>query len=314
MTNLKTALLVPTLNAGVQWESFLAGVDLQERKIDRKLILDSGSSDSTVSLAIAHGFEVLTIAKADFDHGYARQLLAEAAADCDVLIYLTQDSILKTSYAIGNLVNAFENTEVGLSYGRQIPHHGAKTLETHARLFNYPATSITKALDDKSRLGIKTASCSNSFAAYRRVALEEVDGFPKHTIFAEDVIVGGKMLIKNWKISYVADAEVFHSHDYSFNEEFKRYFDIGVYHSTNQWLLDEFGKANGEGLKYAVSELKYVAKNNLFVLPKMFASIAAKFLGYKLGMMHKSLSLNQRKRFSMHKSYWDAERGPITKA
>jgi rhamnosyltransferase len=307
ITNLRAAVLVPTLNAGPLWGSFLAGIDIQQFRIHRKILLDSGSTDETVTLAKEHGFEVLTISKQEFDHGYARQLLAEAADDCDILVYLTQDSILKTAEAIGNLVQAFEHIDVGLSYGRQLPQNGAKTLETHARLFNYPPVSITKALEDKTRLGIKTASCSNSFAAYRKTALMAVGGFPKHTIFAEDVIVGGKMLIAGWKISYVAEAEVYHSHDYTPKEEFKRYFDIGVYHSTNHWLLDEFGKADGEGRKYVLSELKYVVKTDLLVLPKMFASILAKFAGYKLGMMHKSLSLKQKKSFSMHSHYWDSD-------
>jgi len=29
---------------------------------------------------------------------------------------------------------------------------------------------------------------------------------------------------------------VFHSHDYGFLEEFKRYFDIGVFHTHTAWL------------------------------------------------------------------------------
>jgi rhamnosyltransferase len=302
---LKVALLIPTLNAGPVWVDFLESVNKQNIKIDRKIILDSGSGDKTVQLAQENGFEVNYIDKSQFDHGYARQLLAEAAGECDLLVYLTQDCILKNDDALDEVLKAFENETVGLSYGRQLPHQGAKTLETHARLFNYPADPIVKALEDKATMGIKTASCSNSFAAYRSVALKEVGGFPSHTIFAEDVIVGGKMLIKGWKIAYAAKAEAYHSHNYTIKEEFKRYFDIGVYHSTNQWLLDEFGKADGEGFKYVKSELQYVLKNNPLVLPKMITSIFAKFLGYKLGMHHRSLSLSQRKSFSMHKRYWD---------
>lgn len=299
------AVLIPTLNAGKSWVKFLEAVQSQTVPILRKIIIDSGSSDDTIALAEAHGFEVLHIDKKDFDHGYARQLLAEAAIDCDILCYLTQDSLLKGPDALKHLILAFDDSSIGLAYGRQLPHKGAKVLETHARLFNYPAQSLVKKRSDKDELGIKTASCSNSFAAYRKSALAEVGGFPTDTILAEDVIVGGKMLIKDWKIAYVADSEVYHSHDYSTKEEFKRYFDIGVYHSTNQWLLDEFGKADGEGIKYLKSELKYVFRNNFLVFPKMIASIGAKFFGYKLGMMHEKLSLKQKRNFSMHRRYWD---------
>ncbi|AZI25182.1 glycosyltransferase family 2 protein [Pedobacter sp. G11] len=299
------AILIPTLNAGKRWKDLLKSIDKQEISIKKKIIIDSGSVDNTTLLAEENGFEVLKINKSDFDHGYARQLLAEAAADCDILIYLTQDCILKGEFSIANLVKSFDDPSVGLAYGRQLPHTGAKVLETHARLFNYSSKSRLKQLSDKSELGIKTASCSNSFAAYRRIALEAVGGFQKHTIFAEDVIVGGQMLLKEWKIAYVAESEVYHSHDYTVKEEFKRYFDIGVFHSTNKWLLDEFGSAGGEGFRYLKSELKYVLKHNLLVFPKMCMTIGAKFMGYKLGMMHHSLNHNLIKAFSMHRKYWD---------
>jgi rhamnosyltransferase len=304
MDSKEVALLIPTFNAGNKWEEALRSCSNQNFTFKRKIIIDSGSTDSTLKLAGAFGFDILHIDKEDFDHGYARQLLAEAAKDCDVLVYLTQDCILKGSNSFTELIKAFDDPKVGIAYGRQLPHNGAKVLETHARLFNYPSKSIVKSFDDRGKLGIKTASCSNSFAAYRRTALEEVGGFPSLTIFAEDVIVGGQVLIKGWKIAYVAEAEVYHSHDYTTKEEFKRYFDIGVFHSMNNWLLKEFGSAGGEGFKYLKSELVYVFKHNLLVLPKMVLSIVAKFLGYKLGMMHESLSLKQKKSFSMHSKYW----------
>jgi rhamnosyltransferase len=49
-----------------------------------------------------------------------------------------------------------------------------------------------------------------------------VGGFPAHTIMNEDTYVAGKMLTRGWKISYVAEAAVHHSHDYRFSEEFRR--------------------------------------------------------------------------------------------
>ena len=301
---MKVAVLIPTYNAGKVWETVLDKIALQDLSIEEKIILDSGSTDETVQLAKAHGFRVLTIDKLNFDHGYARQLLFEAS-NCDLVIFLTQDAIPNGRSSFSRLVDSFNDPMVGLSYGRQLPHLGAKTLETHARLFNYPSVSKVKQLEDKNILGIKTASCSNSFAAYRRAALIDVGGFPYKTIFAEDVIVGGKMLLNKWKIAYVSEAQVYHSHDYTVKEEFKRYFDIGVFHSTNQWLINEFGSARGEGLRYLKSEFKYVASNNLVAFPKMMLSIGAKFIGYRLGMIHRKLSANLRKSFSMHKSYWD---------
>ena len=88
-----------------------------------------------------------------------------------------------------------------------------------------------------SSIGIKAAFLSNSFAAYRRSALESVGGFPSDTIFGEDTFAAAKMLLNGWKIAYSAEATVYHSHNLTFIEEFRRYFDIGVFHSREKWFM-----------------------------------------------------------------------------
>lgn len=300
----KIALLIPTLNGGKIWDLVLESIDRQSVKFDRKLIIDSGSNDGTVNSALKYGFDILKINRKEFDHGYARQLLADAADDCEILVYLTQDCILKDDESIKNLLTAFSDETVGIAYGRQLPRKQAVLLEAHARLFNYPPVSVLKSISDKNRLGIKVASCSNSFAAYRRKALTAAEGFPLNSIFGEDVIVGGKILLKGWKIYYVASAESYHSHNYTLKEEFERYFDIGVFHRNNYWLIENFGTANGEGLKFIKSEIKLVSTKNILLLPKVFFSVLAKWIGYKLGLNHNKLPNSLKVKLSMHKGYW----------
>jgi rhamnosyltransferase len=304
-TELKIAMLIPVYNGGIIWQEALQSLSEQRTSFFRKIIIDSGSKDDSVNKAVANGFEVINITANEFNHGLARQILVNNAPDADVYVFLTQDCILADAESIGNLVNAFQNPAIGLAYGRQLPRIGARVLESHSRLFNYPDKSVIKEYQDRDKLGIKTASCSNSFAAYRKHALNQVGGFPLNSIFGEDVIVGGRMLIKGWKIAYVSNARSYHSHDYTVIEEFKRYFDIGVFHSTNYWLIEEFGKASGEGLKYVKSELRYVLNNQPLLLPKMMLSTVAKYAGYKIGLKHKLLSTRLKKAFSMHKKYWN---------
>lgn len=56
-------------------------------------------------------------------------------------------------------------------------------------------------------------------------------------IFGEDTIAAAMLLQGGKKIAYVSDAEAYHSHNYTVGQEFKRYFDIGVLHSTENWIL-----------------------------------------------------------------------------
>jgi rhamnosyltransferase len=161
--------------------------------------------------------------------------------DAEILVYLAQDAILASSDAIEELATAFRDPHVGAAYGRQLPRPGAGPIEAHGRLFNYQAAPDVRSLQCRRRLGFKTVFISNSFAAYRRSALEDAGGFPLRTVFGEDTITATRMLLNGWKIAYVAGASVYHSHEYSAREEFRRYFDIGVLHAREAWLVREFG-------------------------------------------------------------------------
>lgn len=297
----KVGLIVPTLNAGKDWEAWLKAFAQQTRKPDRLLLIDSSSTDGTVALARGNGFSVQLIAKTDFNHGGTRQMGVGMMPDAEIIVFLTQDALLANPDAIERLLAAFADAKVGAAYGRQLPHRNAGPIAAHARLFNYPPASQVRSLEDKSRLGIKTAFISNSFAAYRRSALMQAGGFPVHTIMNEDTFVVGKMLVNGWKIAYCADAQVFHSHDYNFLDEFKRYFDIGVFHTHSAWLQGLFGGASAEGLRFVLSELQFLSKQAPWLIPSALLRTGLKWLGYKMGgTLPDAIS----RCFSLHQAYW----------
>lgn len=305
--DLTVALAIPVLNAAGHWEALEAGLKRQTQPLKEILILDSASTDGTAALACAAGFTVIPIERADFNYGGTRQIAIDRMTGVDIVVFLTQDAVLKNSDDLKTLVAAFRDPKVGAAYGRQVPRADANAIEAHARLFNYPAVSQRKSWERRTELGIKAAFLSNSFSAYRRTAMESVGGFPVATIMAEDALVAGKMLMAGWETQYVADAEVIHSHDYSVAQEFSRYFDTGVYHSRESWLLENFGHVNQEGRRFVWSEMGYVLRHAPYLLPAAVARTAARWLGYTLGRHEKSLSVPMRRRLSMHKQFWDKE-------
>ena len=300
----KVGLIVPTLNAGKIWESWLNAFAQQTRKPDYLLVIDSSSSDDTVALASGLGFDVQVIPKSEFNHGGTRQFGVNVLSAVDIIVFLTQDALLANPDAIAKLLAVFDDEKVGAAYGRQLPHRNAGPIAAHARLFNYPVESQLRSLEDRIRFGIKTVFISNSFAAYRRSALMQAGGFPVDTIMNEDTYVAGKMLVSGWKIAYCADAQVFHSHDYSFLDEFKRYFDIGVFHTHTAWLQQTFGGASGEGLRFVISEMHYLMKYAPWLIPSAVLRTGLKWFGFKLGALHRGLPRVVRRYFSLHKSYW----------
>lgn len=302
---IKVGLIVPTLNGGALWQEWLECFSRQTRIPDKLLLIDSSSSDETVNLARKQGFDVKIIAGSEFNHGGTRQWGVDCLSDVDIVVFLTQDALLAESDAIDNLLAAFDDSSVGAAYGRQLPHRNAGPIGAHARLFNYPASSQLRSLEDKMSYGIKTVFISNSFSAYRRSALMQVGGFPAATIMNEDTYVAGKMLVAGWKIAYRADARVFHSHDYGFLDEFKRYFDIGVFHSHTPWLQQTFGGASGEGLRFVFSEIRYLLKRTPWLLPSAVLRNGLKWFGYRLGgAVDRGFPRTLSRHLSMHKAYW----------
>ena len=296
-------VVVPTLNASGDWESFASSL-LANVAAEQVLIIDSSSTDGTAEIARAVGFRLHTVARADFNHGGTRQLAAELLPDADVLVYLTQDAVLAGDDAIDKLLEAFADPDVAAVYGRQLPREAANPIERHARLFNYPAESSVRTLKMREKLGIKTIFISNSFAAYRRSALLAMGGFPTNTIFGEDTVIAGRLLLAGWKVAYVAEAQVYHSHAYTWTQDFKRYFDIGALHRHEEWLLEEFGRAGGEGKRFVLSELKYLWPWDAWLIPSAVVRTGLKLVGYRLGRIEHKLSVGWKRRLSMHPRFW----------
>ena len=302
-------VVVPTLNAARDWPSFLPALLSSGVQPDQVLIVDSESTDGTPELARAAGFEVVSILRADFNHGGTRQMAADRLAHAEILVYLTQDAVLASPDAIKMMLAAFDDPLVGAACGRQLPRPEAGAIEAHARIFNYPATSEMRSLASRDRLGIKAVFLSNSFAAYRRSALLQVGGFPRDVLFGEDTLVAAKLLLAGFKLAYVAEASVYHSHSYTWVQEFRRYFDIGVLHSREHWLIDEFGNATGEGNRFVVSQLKYLRDTDSWQIPSALVRIGLKLLGYRLGQIEARLPLAIKLKLSMHPGFWSSKSG-----
>jgi len=278
-------IIVPTYNASNYLPSLLTRLESQTFDDYELIVVDSSSEDDTIQIARSHQAEVITIPKQEFDHGGTRTLAARRAKG-DIVLYLTQDALPYDEYAVENIVKPFATDEkIAAAFGRQLPYPQASVFAEHLRSFNYPDTSYTRVLDDKKKYGIKTAFLSNSFAAYRKSVLEEIGYFKSGLPFGEDACAGAKILLKGYKITYVAKAMVLHSHNYTVWQDLRRYFDMGVFHRTENWLLREFGKAEGEAIKYAKSEFRFLLrKRKSYLFPEFILRTFMKYLGYKLGV------------------------------
>ena len=297
-------VIVPTYNAASYWAEFQKALDLQGLKPCQILIVDSASNDGTADLAHRAGYQVCRIAKQDFGHGSTRKMACNLLPKASALVFMTQDAILQSSQSIALLCSALDDEMVGAAYGRQVPRDDADPIERYARLFNYPADSVTRTLQSREEVGIKAVFFSNSFAVYRRRALEEVGGFPSNVILAEDSIVAARMLLSGWKTVYKAEAVAVHSHPIKLRREFSRYFDTGVHHAREAWLLKTFGGAGGEGLRFVRAEFRFLWATAPSKIPLAMLRTLNKYLAYQLGRREDRIPLAMKRAISDYPNFW----------
>jgi len=306
-TEVKNVVIIPIYHPDNKFLRLLDRLKIQQNITFDIYIIDS-DYDTDFEFYKDHLDGLSTVVKKissdEFNHGTTRQKAAKDCANYPILIYMTQDAIPANENTLTNLVKTFDNEKVGCAYGRQLPHLDATILASRERTFNYLSESKLKQLSDVKTLGIKVSFLSDTFAAYRNTVLNEIGNFPNDIIMGEDTYVASKMILEGWIVAYCADAQVYHSHNYTIMQEFRRYFDIGVFHAREPWIRKHFGQAESEGKKFLLAEIKYFIMYYPWLLPVMIVHNGIKFIGYRLGLKENNLSLRIKQRCSMMPNYW----------
>ena len=212
------------------------------------IVVDSSSTDRTVEVCEKYDCNLVSIDRNDFNHGSTREY-ARKLTDSDIVVFFTQDVIPVSDETIEKLILPIENGEAHVSYARQLHNENADILESFAREYNYGTTGHIRSIEDINRYGIYTFFCSNSCAAWSNKALDEIGGF-KSTLTNEDYFACAGFLLNGYKIAYVPEAIVIHSHKYTLLNEFQRMFDTGYVRGERRWVQDTVGHAEKRGGEY----------------------------------------------------------------
>lgn len=247
--------------------------------------------------------EIHNIKKQDFDHGKTRNL-GVSFSKADIFVMMTQDALPVNDFFIEELVSPLADENVGASYGRQIAYEKSSYIEKVTREFNYPSVASVKSKSDLEKLGIKTYFCSNVSCAYRRDIFDKQGGFINRTIFNEDMIYAAGLINNGYKIAYAADAQVFHSHDYTGLQQFKRNVDIGVSQADNSEIFKVISseKEGSRMVRLVIKRFKQ-EKKGYFIIPYMYINIC-KYMGYIIGKNYKKFPKSIIKACSMSPYYF----------
>jgi rhamnosyltransferase len=294
-------IVIPTFQAAQHLPCCLSPL-LQSSLKPRILVIDSSSTDETVPIAQDMGVETLVIPQNEFNHGTTREK-GRRHLMTPIVMMITQDAYLTSPHMVEELVKPILEKKASVAYARQLPHKNAGVFGTFARSFNYPPNSHIRSLQDVETYGVYTFFCSNSCAAYSNTALEEIGGFP-HVLFGEDTIVVAKLLQRQHRIAYVAEAQVHHSHDYTLKQEFCRHFDIGLARKAYQELIAIGGSDSQRGKVYVQALIKELWETSPSLIPYAFLQTLVKFCGYRLGRISEGAPLWWKKSLSSQKFYW----------
>ena len=222
-------MIIPTLNAESEIGGLLGIVLNQDPAPTEVLVVDSSSIDRTTEIVRGYGgVRLRVIDRSNFDHGGTRhQALMETTGE--FVCFLTQDAIPLGSHYFSSLLAPFSDERVGMATGRQLPKPNARPYERLVREYNYPPRSFIRTKDDIERLGIKAFFASDVCSAYRRSSYVSVGGFRYPLNTNEDMLIASQFLRLGWKVAYVSDACVLHSHNLTPCQQFERNRQVGMF-------------------------------------------------------------------------------------
>ena len=190
----------------------LEGLRQQTLKDVEIILVDSGSTDQTVSIAEAFGARIVHIPSAEFTFGRSlnfglRKATRELVAIASAHVYPLYPDWLET------LLRPFEDEKVALTYGKQRGPVTAKYSEQQIYHQWYP---------DASNPSQTTAFCNNANAAIRK-SLWEQNQYDETLTGLEDLAWAKWTQEHDYKIAYVAEAEIIHIHNETPRGVFNRY-------------------------------------------------------------------------------------------
>lgn len=304
-------LVIPTYKPNDVLFHLLKSIDLQMVEVDHIYLMNTGEDLFTINLErdqisyiMNHPkVEISHVTPSEFNHGGTRNQGFQKSK-ADIVVTMTQDVTIISKDLIEELVKPFENPEIVVSYARQLPYKDLKPEEKFVRSFNYPKESRVKRKEDLEKLGIKTYFASNVCSAYKKEIFDQVGGFEENVIFNEDMFYAAKVINKGYAISYTAEAEVVHSHNYKNWTQFQRNFDLAISQVNHKEIFEGI-RSESEGIKMVKAASKYLLSHGLFYrIPCLIATSGWKYMGYFFGKRYRRLPKKTVVKWSMNKNFW----------
>lgn len=190
----------------------LDGVMKQTLKDVEIILVDSGSTDSTLSIASKYPIKEVSIKPEDFTFGRALNVGC-AAASGEFVVFASAHVYPVYKDWLELLVESFNNPDVAIVYGKQRGGEKAKYSEHQIYKRWFPDSSINYQ---------KHPFCNNANAAIRRSVWAQLP-YDDELTGLEDLDWAKRVIGMGKKIVYCADAEIIHIHNETLRKTYNRY-------------------------------------------------------------------------------------------
>ena len=251
---MNASVVIPTLNAGPEFEETLESIRGQEWGGEIELIVvDSSSIDGTVERAERFGAKTKVIERAEFNHGGTRNV-GVGMASGEIVALLTQDALPAGSGWLSALAAPFEDPRVAGAYARVVPRPNASPLVERSVQCDlvYSEERLYKTVDDLEEWHARHpferrvyGHFNNVSSCVRRSVMDAIP-FPMMP-FGEDLSWGIAALEAGHAVVYEPSAVVIHSHASSL------FGDMARHREDAQLMLSLFGFKNRPNLKNALA-------------------------------------------------------------
>ncbi|MDB9697923.1 glycosyltransferase [Planktomarina temperata] len=210
------SIIIRTLNEQKYLPDCLKAIEKQitNHKIE-VIIVDSGSTDSTLNIAKKFNCKITHIAMADFSFGKSLNLGCKCSVG-EILIFLSAHCIPTNEYWLEKLIAPLISHQAVYTYGRQIARESVTKI-SEGKVFSkyYPPNSSIP------QVGF---FCNNANAALLRTVWKKNE-FNESVTGLEDMELARRLVKHGYQIAYVADSIVEHIHEetwYAVRKRFER--------------------------------------------------------------------------------------------
>ena len=206
------SIIIRAYNESQHIGRLLEGVRQQTVKDVEVILVDSGSTDSTVTIAESFSTKIVHIPSAEFTFGRSLNLGIKSASRELIVIASAHVYPVYPDW-LEKLLEPFQDNQVALAYGKQRGYEGSKYSEHQIFHQWYPETGSHDQI---------TAFCNNANAAIRK-SLWEKHNYDESLTGLEDLEWAKWAKGEKYKIAYVAEAEITHIHNETPRGVYNRY-------------------------------------------------------------------------------------------